>query len=80
MDHIIMKPPLSDASEADLTQPENDPEHNLVAERLVSINGLISLIMLSWSAVTLAHPAMLRRVIHGFWRRWPWIVGEKPPC
>ncbi len=59
---------------------EHTSQPSLVAERLVSINGLISLIMLSWSTFALMKPATLRRMILAFWRRWPWLVGAKPPC
>jgi hypothetical protein len=53
--------------------------HGIVAERLVSVNGLISLIMLSWSLVVLRRPTILHRLIYGFWRRFPLIVGSSPP-
>jgi hypothetical protein len=53
--------------------------HGLVAERLISINGLISLAMLAWSVAVLRRPALLHNLIAGFWRRFPWIVGSSPP-
>src|SRR5260370_11374217 len=53
--------------------------HGIVAERLVSLNGLISLIMLSWSFVVLRKPAVLRRALSNLQRRFPRIVGGNPP-
>ena len=55
-------------------------EPSLTAERLFSLNGLVSLVMLSWSALVLIKPALLRNLIRGCWRRWSWLVGARPPC
>ncbi len=79
MDDTDKNSPFPIETGADPAEPENIPEPNLVAERLVSLNGLVSLILLLWSAVALMKPAVLRRQIRAFWRRWPWIVGVKPP-
>jgi hypothetical protein len=53
-------------------------DKGIVAERLVSINGLISLVILSWSALVLVKPAVLRKAIQGVARRCPSIVGFSP--
>jgi hypothetical protein len=53
--------------------------HGIVAERLISINGLISLLLLSWGALALRRPDLTRRVLLGLWRRVPWLVGQDPP-
>jgi hypothetical protein len=50
-----------------------------VAERLISVNGLISLLLLSWGALALRRPDLVRRVGLGLWRRLPWLVGREPP-
>jgi hypothetical protein len=31
--------------------------------------------MLIWSAIVLRNPAVLRRVLHAFAQRFPWLVG-----
>lgn len=53
--------------------------HGLVAERLVSVNGLISLVLLSGSAMALWGPAKSRALLDGIWRRCPWLVRAQPP-
>jgi hypothetical protein len=51
--------------------------HGIVAERLVSVNGLISLLMLMWSATVLRKPAILRGTLSSLHRRFPWLVSTK---
>ena len=46
----------------------------IYAERLLSINGLVSLIMLIWSAVILCKPGVGRRAVAAAVRRFPWFV------
>jgi hypothetical protein len=51
--------------------------HGIVAERLVSMNGLISLVMLIWSAVVLRNPALFRARVARFGQQFPWLVGTR---
>lgn len=46
----------------------------IYAERLLSINGLVSLIMLSWSMLILRRPGLARHVVASLGRRFPWLV------
>ncbi|MDB5057720.1 MAG: hypothetical protein JWO59_1192 [Chloroflexi bacterium] len=73
-------PPQTDPELPD--QPEPLPPargHGIVAERLISVNGLISVLMLSWALIALRNPKIPRRLIRSFWRRFPRIVGSIPP-
>ena len=73
-------PPQPDTGLPD--QPEPLPPargHGIVAERLISVNGVISLLLLSWGAMALRRPDRARRVWLGLWRRVPWLIGQDPP-
>ena len=48
-----------------------------LAERLLSVNGLVSLTMLSWSAVALRRPALARAAILALRRRAPWLIDGR---
>lgn len=50
-----------------------------LAERLLSINSLVSLAMLSWSVAVLRRPGLLPSVLRIVRRLAPWLVGDKPP-
>jgi hypothetical protein len=54
--------------------------HGIVAERLISLNGLISLLLLCWGALALRRPDLVRRAGLGLWRWLPWLVGREPPA
>ena len=49
--------------------------HGLLAERLLSMNSLVSLAMLSWSVAVLRRPALLHNTVCGLQRHVPWLVG-----
>lgn len=48
-----------------------------LAERLLSINSLVSLTMLTWSVAVWRRPALLRRALQAAHRYVPWLVGGK---
>ncbi|HXT37592.1 MAG TPA: hypothetical protein VN837_18610 [Chloroflexota bacterium] len=50
-----------------------------LAERLLSINSLVSLAMLSCSVAVLRRPGLLPSVLRTVRRLAPWLVGDKPP-
>ncbi|MGH2411479.1 MAG: hypothetical protein ACRDGS_14105 [Chloroflexota bacterium] len=71
------------------TPPDPDlPDHpeplppargrGFLAERLLSINSLVSLAMLSWSVAALRRPGLLPSVLRTVRRLAPWLVGDKP--
>ncbi|HVA88528.1 MAG TPA: hypothetical protein VNL71_01675 [Chloroflexota bacterium] len=51
-----------------------------LAERLLSINSLVSLAMLGWSVAVLRRPGLLWNALRAIRRLAPWLVGDKPPC
>lgn len=53
--------------------------HGIVAERLFSINGLVSALLLTWSAYAITHPQTARRFWFGLWERFPRLFGAPPP-
>ena len=68
------------------TPPEPDlPDHpeplppargrGFLAERLLSMNTLVSLTMLGWSVAVLRRPALLHNTVRGLQRHAPWLVG-----
>jgi len=71
-----MKHPLIHSNEK--PAPGRHGHQGIVAERLFSLNGLISLIILTWSAAVLRRPALLWGVLQGLGRHLPWLVGKKP--
>jgi hypothetical protein len=74
-------PPPSDPLVPDRPEPLKPAAgHGIVTERLVSMNGLISLLMLLWGAAVLRNPALLRAVLSGLCRRFPWLVGRRRPA
>ena len=50
-----------------------------LAERLLSINSLVSLLLLSWSAAVLRRPELAWGAVRWLRRHFPWLVGEKDP-
>ena len=46
----------------------------IYAERLLSINGRVSLIMLGWSVAIVRNPGLGRRAVAAITRRFPWFV------
>lgn len=66
--------------------PPLEPDHpeplppargrGFLLERLLSFNGLVSLLMLSWSALVLRRPALARNTWRAVRRRFPKFVGE----
>lgn len=80
MEDTEMSLPRRGRIAAVLRRKAHASEPNIAAERLFSTNGLVSLIMLSWSVLVLIRPALLRNVIRECWRRWPWLAGARPPC
>src|SRR5260370_7035978 len=50
-----------------------------LAERLLSINSLVSLLLLGWSAAVLRRPELAWGAVRWLRRHFPWLVGEKNP-
>jgi hypothetical protein len=51
----------------------------LLAERIFSANGLVSALLLTWSAYAFTHPHRARRFWFGLWERFPRLFGVGPP-
>lgn len=63
-------------------QPEPLPPakgHGFLLERLLTINALVSALMLSWSFLVLRRPARARTAWQVVCRRFPSLVGAAPP-
>lgn len=50
-----------------------------LAERLLSINSLVSLAMLGWSVAVLRRPSLLHNTLRGVRRHASWLVGASEP-
>ncbi|MGH2391147.1 MAG: hypothetical protein ACRDIE_23370 [Chloroflexota bacterium] len=50
-----------------------------LAERLLSVNSLVSVIMLSWSVAVLRRPSLLRAALNAARRYAPWLLGAREP-
>ncbi|HWE62917.1 MAG TPA: hypothetical protein VHB98_14480 [Chloroflexota bacterium] len=70
------------------TPPPMEPDHpeplppvrgrGFLLERLLTVNALVSMLMLSWSFLVLRRPARARRAWHALCRRFPGFVGGTP--
>jgi hypothetical protein len=63
-------------------QPEPLPPvkgRGFLLERLLTVNALISLLMLTWSFLVLRRPARARIAWQRLCRRVPWLLGGTPP-
>jgi hypothetical protein len=50
-----------------------------LAERLLSINSVVSVIMLGWSVAVLRRPSLLRAVLRAARRSMPWLLAVREP-
>ena len=46
-----------------------------VLERLLTLNAVVSVLILSWSALVLRKPVLAQRAWAGFCKRFSWLVG-----
>lgn len=69
------------AAPVEVDEPDPLPPargRGFLAERLLSVNGLVSLAMLAWSAIALRRPSLARGALATFRRRAPWLLyGRK---
>lgn len=78
MNAVLPDPPEIDIPD----EPEPLPPargRGIAAERLFSVNGLISALLLTWSAYAFTHPDRARRFWFGLWERFPRLFGVDPP-
>ena len=72
MERLPPVSPLVEVDEPDPLPPARG--RGFLTERMLSVNGLVSLAMLAWSALALRRPALARDAIATFRRRTPWVI------